>query len=132
MLARNGAGPVPVGNGAGIDVTEHHLFSRLQTKPQDIRAELTGSTTCTAAGITAQGHAPALLLCRQLLAQGLDPDAALQVFRNGTLALRIRSLSEGAGLAVEDNRHGQPVFRPYRDRGVGTAPPVRQNGRGRP
>jgi hypothetical protein len=114
-LARNGAGPVPVGNGAGIDVTEHHLFSRLQTKPQDIRAELSGSDTCTAAGITARGTTPVLSLCRQLLAAGLDPDRAMEVYRGATLALRIRSIGEAAGLEINSKGTGF----------VRTAPPAR-------
>lgn len=66
--------------------------------------ELTGSNVCTAAGLTARGATPALALCRQLLAAGLDPDHALEVYRNGTLALRIRSIGEAAGLEV--NSHG--------------------------
>ena len=63
-----------------------------------IRAELTGSDTCTAAGLTVRASAPALAMCRELLAAGLDPDRALDVYRNGVLALRIRSIGEAAKL----------------------------------
>jgi hypothetical protein len=34
---------------------------------------------------------PVLALCRELLAAGLDPDAAVEAYRAGTLALRVRS-----------------------------------------
>jgi hypothetical protein len=69
-----------------------------------LRAELGGSTVCTAAGITARGAAPVLALCRQLLAAGLNPDQALEVYRSGVLALRVPSIGEAAGLEV--NSHG--------------------------
>jgi hypothetical protein len=98
-------------------------------------AELIGSDTCTAVGITARSHAPALALCRQLLAAGLDPDQALEVYRNGTLSLRIRSIGEGARLTVKDDNRGTPRFIAYRagpdERGhgaCGDASPVRQSG----
>ena len=39
-------------------------------------------------------------MCRELLAAGLPPDAALIVWRRGTLALRIRSIGEAAALEV--------------------------------
>ncbi len=87
-----------------------------------LRAELVGSTTCTAAGVTARGRAPVLTLCRQLLAAGLDPDRALEVYRGATLALRVRSIGEGALLEVSDD--------PPRFRAVAqpvAAPPVAQN-----
>ena len=68
-------------------------------QPSPIRAELIGST-CKAAGITTRGHAPVLVLCRELIATGCDPDRAMQVFRNATLALRVRSIGEAAKLEV--------------------------------
>jgi hypothetical protein len=98
-------------------------------------AELIGSDTCTAAGIRARNQAPALALCRQLLAAGLDPDQALEVFRNGTLSLRIRSIGEGAQLTVRDDNRGTPRFVTYRsgpdERGsiaCGDTSPMRQSG----
>jgi hypothetical protein len=98
-----------------------------------IHAALTGNT-CTALGITARGAAPVLELCRKLVAAGQDPTTALHAFRGDVLALRVRSIGEGAGLTVEDNRFGTPVFRRWRDRGVGvgSAPPVRRNGSAHP
>src|SRR5262245_9091203 len=97
-------------------------------------AELSGDDTCTAAGFTAHGNAPALALCRQLLAAGLNPDQALEVYRGATLALRIRSIGEGAQLTVRDDNRGTPRFIAYRsgpdERGNGAcggASPVRQS-----
>jgi len=97
-----------------------------------IFAELIGDDTCTAAGITARSPAPALALCRQLLAAGLDPDRALEVYRGATLALRIRSIGEGAQLTVRDDNRGTPRFIAYRsgpdERGriaCGDPPPMR-------
>ena len=89
-----------------------------------IRAELAGSDTCTAEGIKAKGKTPVLNLCRQLLAVGLDPDSALEVYRNGTLALKVRSIGEAA--AIEINGEGTGFRRP---RESATAPPVRPSRR---
>src|SRR5215475_6732494 len=75
-----------------------------------IVAHLNGSNTCIGAGITARGAAPVLALCRELLAAGLDPDTAMEVYRAGTLALRVRSLSEGARLSVKTAGNGCPIF----------------------
>ena len=88
-------------------------------------AELSGST-CTNAGVTGRGHAPVLALCRQLLAAGADPDAALDVYRNGILALRIRRLADAAALRVrESTSDGRPRFARLNGHGV---PPIAQNG----
>ena len=88
-----------------------------------LRAELIGANTCRAAGLTATGSAPVLALCRNLIAAGLDPDQALEVYRSGMMALRVRSLAAGAALTVEDDSRGTPRFRPWRG---GRASPVRQ------
>ena len=97
-----------------------------------IRAELIGATTCTAAGITAQAATPVLALCRQLLAAGLDPDTALAVYRGATLALKVRSIGQAAGLTIRDDNRGAPRLVAYRpgpaERGrvaCGKAPPMR-------
>lgn len=81
-----------------------------------ISATLAGSDRCEAAGITVTGATPVLKLCRSLIAAGLDPDRALHVFRGAKLALRIRSLREGARLTVkEPDRQGTgPPPRPLR------------------
>ena len=74
-----------------------------------LRADLHGSNQADAEGITKRGHAPVLSLCRQLLAAGLDPDRAMEVFRGATLALRIRSIGTAARLTVKERPFG-PVF----------------------
>jgi hypothetical protein len=95
-----------------------HSSSQIQA----VRAELVGDSTCSAAGITTHGQAPILALCRELLALGLDPDRAMEVYRRGSLALKVRSIGEGAKLEV--NSKGTD-FVPFR--AVRTASPVRQN-----
>jgi hypothetical protein len=89
-----------------------------------IRAELIGSNACSALGITARGHAPLLALCQLLIEAGHDPNRPLLAYRGDTLCLRVRSIVEGAALAVEDNRHGTPRFRRGHARGDGAAPYV--------
>jgi hypothetical protein len=84
-----------------------------------VRADLAGDT-CAAAGITAQCSAPILTLCRELLAAGLDPDQSVEVFRNGTLALTVRSIGEAARLRIAP--HGVGFQRLAECTG---APPVR-------
>ena len=98
-----------------------------------IRVELTGSDTCTAAGLTVHARAPVLTMCREMLAAGLDPDRALDVYRNGVLALRIRAIGEAATFDVRDDNRGTPRFVRYRPgpaerarSACGGAPPVRQ------
>src|SRR5205807_8454540 len=74
-----------------------------------VRAELSGPYICKAEGITANSSTPALSLCRELLRAGVDPDRALEIFRAGTLSLRIRTIGEGARLTVKERPCG-PVF----------------------
>jgi hypothetical protein len=93
---------------------------------QVLHAELIGDDTCTGGGTIVRGRAPALALCRQLLAAGCNPDAALTVFRNGIVSLRIRTLAEGASLTVEECSDGRPRFRPYRPHSSEERPPMRQ------
>ena len=57
---------------------------------------------------------------RGLLAAGLDIDSAMEVYRNGTLALRVRSIGEGARLEISDD---PPRFK--RQREPDAAPPMR-------
>ena len=100
-----------------------------EVAPNDVgslRAELTGSDTCTAAGLTVHARAPVLTMCREMLAAGLDPDRALDVYRNDVLALRIRAIGEAAKLTVEECRDGVPRFRPYRPYPSAGSPPMRQ------
>ncbi len=115
-----------------MPIVRHGPIGRNSSLP--LNAELIGDDTCTAAGVTARSHAPALALCRQLLAAGLDPDQALEVYRGATLALLIRSIGEGAQLTVKEDNRGTPRFIAYRpgpdERGNGAcggASPMRQS-----
>ena len=114
MLVRNGERPATectVNGALKISGTRNARTSKPNTnKSQDpIRAELFGSDTCTAGNLTAHGHAPVLVLCRQLIAAGLEPDQALEVWRGATLALHVRSIGAGARLTVKERPCG-PVF----------------------
>jgi hypothetical protein len=94
-------------------------YTKPGTARNSVVARLSGSNTCTAAGITANSPTPVLALCRQLLAAGLDPDQAMDVYRGATLALRVRSLREAAGLEVNGHGNGFVV------RAIGgPAPPI--------
>jgi len=86
------------------------FYTKAGSPRNSIVAHLHGSNTCTGAGIAASGATPVLVLCRQLLAAGLDPDTALEVYRASTLALRVRSLREGARLTVKTAGNGRPIF----------------------
>jgi hypothetical protein len=112
-----------------INSSAKRLTSSKQFAPP-LRAELHGSCHCEALDHVATGYAPALALCRQLLAAGLDPDRALHVYRNGILSLRIRTIREGAELTVEDAESGSPRFRLARPPRRGAASPMRKNGGG--
>jgi len=95
-----------------------------------IFAELIGSNTCTAAGVTVVDHAPVFALCRALVKAGQEPNRPLHAYRGDVLCLCVRSIGEGARLTVEDDRHGRPRLRRWRNRakGCGAAPLVRQIG----
>jgi hypothetical protein len=86
--------------GRRLDVSSSPGKIRLQVIP----AELSGGDICTAAGTTARGSAPVLILCQQLLAAGVDPDQSVEVFRNGILALTVRRIGEGARLRIAPQR----------------------------
>jgi hypothetical protein len=81
--------------------------------PEPITGQLLSDNICAAEGITAYSRTPILTACRELLSQGIDPDRALEVYRNGILALRVRSIREGARLTVREDR-GVPEFAPYK------------------
>ena len=100
---------------------QHHYTSRWAGgNSLPLFAELIGSDTCTA-GITAIGNAPVLKLCRLLVEAGHDPDTPMHVYRGATLALKLRSIGEGAALAVRDDHRGAPRFVRYRSAPAGRA-----------
>jgi hypothetical protein len=71
-----------------------------------IRAELIGSDTCTACGITAMSAAPVLALCRDLIAAGIDPAARLEAYRGQTLCLVVHSIGQAAGVEINSKGTG--------------------------
>jgi hypothetical protein len=62
--------------------------------------ELSGSSVCSAAGITVQSTSPILAICRRLTEAGIDPDRPLLVYRGDTLCLRVRNIGEAGALRV--------------------------------
>jgi hypothetical protein len=102
------------------EMVEEHPACK--TNVESIRAELIGDDTCIAAGRTVRAATPVLALCRELLASGLDPDQAVEVYRGATLALRVRSIVEAAKLQIDGRGSG---FKSIKS--VGIAPSVRQN-----
>ena len=78
--------------------------SEKQTEP--IRAELIGSETCSALGITVQAYMPVLTLCRALVAAGHDQTQPLEAYRGDALCLRVSSIGKAAQLRVRGNGYG--------------------------
>src|SRR5262245_60090675 len=60
--------------------------------PQRLQATLHGGDRAEIFGLTIRSDAPVLKLCRWLVRAGYDPGLPLEVFRDGTLALRVRSI----------------------------------------
>jgi hypothetical protein len=112
-----------------------HLAERNYPSPTSaisaVRAELIGANRATALGVEAHGSSPVFALCRAQVEAGHDPATPLHAYRGDTLALKVRSIGEGAKLTVEDNTIGKPVFRRWRDRAEsnGAAPPIAPNAR---
>jgi len=75
-----------------------------------IRAELTGSATASALGISARSNSPILTLCRLLIRAGHNPSARLEAHRGSTLCLRVCSIGEGARLTVKEPNGGRAHF----------------------
>src|SRR5690348_10730676 len=72
----------------------------------DFQVPVTGNldnNTCRVGNHVTMGRTPVLSMCRELLRQGIDPDASVEIFRAGILALKIRTLRQGAALAVAEH-----------------------------
>ena len=96
----------------------------VMTRRSPIVAQISGSETASAVGLTVRSSSPIIALCRKLLERGHDPATPLEAYRGPTLALTVRSIGEGARLRVR--RGGgfeiDPSFAP-------TAPAVRRSRR---
>jgi hypothetical protein len=69
--------------------------------PSEIRADLSNGVA-SAKGHATGGNAPILNLCRLLIADNEDPRSPMMVWRGATIALKIRSIGEGARLGVRE------------------------------
>ena len=77
-----------------------------------VRANLLGDDTALAGNVISRGKSPIFHLCRKLIAAGVDPDSPLECFRNGNLAIRVRTIRAGALLTTrEDGTRGPEVVR---------------------
>jgi hypothetical protein len=75
-----------------------------------IACQFEGDDICRTADFEVRGYAPALDMCRRLLAEGFDPATPLEAYRGDVLCLRISSIGYGAGLCVRDSLIGRPMF----------------------
>ena len=88
-----------------------------------IIAELSSDTFATALGITVQSPSPVLALCRKLIeVSTYGPETPLDAYRATTLCLRVRSIGEGAALAI--NSKGTGFYSLEESPAVNTAPLV--------
>lgn len=76
-----------------------------------IRAEIIGSETASALGITVTGHTPVLTLCRALIKAGYSQYRGMKAYRGQTLCLIIRSIGEASRLVVRETP--KTCFRPH-------------------
>jgi hypothetical protein len=88
-----------------------------------IRAELAGSSSASALGITAHSSVPVLKLCELLIAAGHDPTLPLAAWRGDVLCLHVASIGAAARLEVSQHGIGFVARRERRP-----APPVAQKG----
>jgi len=97
-----------------------------QNPPQDfpISAQLVGDDQCCVDDYLVQSHSPVLAMCRELIEAGFNPERPLHVYRDGVLALTVRSIGEAA--QIEINGKGAGFLR--RPQAVGTALPARFDG----
>jgi hypothetical protein len=135
MAFTDAAKPAPAATGNRLQkivgTGKHDAQSSKPSLPQSqdlpLYAELTGDNFASLGEIVVRGRTPVLSLCRELLAQGVDPDQALEVYRRGVLALKVRSIGEGAKLTVEESSDGRPRFRKFRPWGSEGSPPSAKN-----
>jgi hypothetical protein len=105
------------------------LATQKNSPPQAVRAMLAGENTITAPGFTScMASAPVLKLARLLIRAGYDPRTPLHIYRDKTLALKVRTIGEAAGLQVNGKGSG---FKRAPE-AVAIASPMRQNGERHP
>jgi hypothetical protein len=89
---------------------EDALTAKRKNSADPIEADIVGSTECRARdrarGITVHSGSPVLAMCRALVGAGYDPHRPLHVYRGDTLALTVRTIGEGAKLAVSGSGVG--------------------------
>ena len=73
---------------------------------QSIRAVIIAADQCETVSHKVRASAPVLALCRELVEAGHDPTCQLHVYRNGALALRVRSIGEAARLTIRGDGVG--------------------------
>jgi hypothetical protein len=118
MLRQNGAGvahridDVDARGIVGTGKRDGQSFKQhLPKKQPAIRAELIGSNTSSALGITTRSPSPALTLCRQLLAAGHDATRRIHAYRGGRLCLYVRTIGEAVALETNSAGTGFIAFR---------------------
>jgi len=132
MTSRKAARPAPAVTGREPQVIDLlggkiNPARNIEPKRERVIAELVGDDSCRCREIDAAvtANAPVLAMCRQLLATGINPDTALCVYRRGVLALKVRSIREGARLTVKTAGNGTPIFTLDDGCKGAAAPPVR-------
>ena len=132
MTSRKAARPAPAVTGREPQVIDLlggkiNPARNIEPKRERVIAELVGDDSCRCREIDAAvtANAPVLAMCRQLLATGIDPDTALCVYRRGVLALKVRSIREGARLTVKTAGNGTPIFTVDDGYKGAAAPPAR-------
>jgi hypothetical protein len=85
------------------------MFRTFDTEPTHspvVSAELIGSDTASAMGLTVRAAAPMLMLCRKLIEASIDPGRPLIAYRGNLLSLRVSSIGTAARLTVDETRTG--------------------------
>src|SRR5262245_59854978 len=78
---------------------------RIEQPLAPIAAELIDPHCCDSLGSVGKGNSPVLGLCRFHLAAGFNPDQALDVYRAGTPALRVKGPRAHARQRVKEPDH---------------------------
>ena len=117
MISRKAARPASAVTGRESQVIDLlagkiNPSRNILAKREHVIAELVGDDCCRCQEIDAAvtANAPVLAMCRQLLATGVDPDTPLRVYRRGVLAVKVRSIREGARLTVKTAGNVTPIF----------------------